>query len=224
VWPSSLKVKMGMEVYIDQAVDWILTLSPASIYSIFFLVAYAENIVPPVPGDVLIVFGGYLAAEQIIGFNVLLFLTTVASVIGFMNMYAFGYYFGDKIDTHRSDFWLMRIIDVKYFDRCKRWMHSYGQAVIVANRFLAGTRSVIAVTAGLAKMRVLTTVLSSFVSSILWNFVLLASGWLVHENWYIIGDYLNIYGWTILGLLIIIVVGRWLYVKYFKGTKKRTKK
>src|SRR6056297_3504257 len=140
---------MGMEVYIDQAVDWILTLSPASIYSIFFLVAYAENIVPPVPGDVLIVFGGYLAAEQIIGFNVLLFLTTVASVIGFMNMYAFGYYFGDKIDTHRSDFWLMRIIDVKYFDRCKRWMHSYGQAVIVTNRFLAGTRSVIAVTAGL---------------------------------------------------------------------------
>jgi membrane protein DedA with SNARE-associated domain len=213
-----------MEVYLDQAVNWILTLSPISIYSIFLIVAYAENIVPPVPGDILIVFGGYLAAEQIISFNVLLFITTVASVIGFMNMYAFGYYFGDKIDTHRSDFWLMRIIDVKYFDRCKRWMHSYGQAVIVANRFLAGTRSVIAVTAGLTKMRAATTIFSSLASSITWNFVLLASGWLVHENWYVIGDYLNIYGWSILSLMVLIIGGRLLYVKYFKGRSKGTEK
>lgn len=213
-----------MEVYLDQAVNWILTLSPISIYSIFLIVAYAENIVPPVPGDILIVFGGYLAAEQIISFNVLLFITTVASVIGFMNMYAFGYYFGDKIDTHRSDFWLMRIIDVKYFDRCKRWMHRYGQAVIVANRFLAGTRSVIAVTAGLTKMRAITTIFSSLASSILWNFVLLASGWLVHENWYVIGDYLNIYGWSILSLMVLIIGGRLLYVKYFKSRVKETKK
>ena len=35
----------------------------------------------------------------------------------------------------------------------------------------------------------------------MWNFVLLASGWFVHENWYVIGDYLNIYGWSILTLL-----------------------
>lgn len=146
-----------MEVYIDQAVNWILTLSPISIYSIFFLVAYAENVLPPVPGDLLVVFGGYITAEQIVSFNGLLLITTAASVIGFMNMYAFGYYFGHKIDTYRSDFWLMRIIDVKYFDRCKRWMHKYGQAVIITNRFLAGTRSVIAVTAGLTKMRVITT-------------------------------------------------------------------
>lgn len=213
-----------MEAYIDQIVNWILTLSPLSIYLIFLVVAYAENIVPPVPGDLLIAFGGYLAAEQIVSFNGLLFITTIASVIGFMNMYAFGYYFGDQIDTHRSDFWLMRIIDVKYFDRCKRWMHQYGQAVIVANRFLAGTRSVIAVTAGLTKMRAVTTTLSSFLSSITWNFVLLGVGWIVHENWLIIGDYLSIYGWTILGFLILLISGRYVYVNYFKRSKEPEKK
>jgi membrane protein DedA with SNARE-associated domain len=213
-----------MEVYIDQAVNWILTLSPVSIYTIFLIVAYAENVFPPVPGDVLIVFGGYLAAEQIIGFNLVLVITTVASVMGFMNMYAFGYYFGDKIDTQRSQFWLMRIIDVKYFDRCKRWMHSYGQAVIVANRFLAGTRSVIAVTAGLTKMSPYTTIISSFLSSITWNFVLLGAGWVVHENWFVIGDYLNIYGWSILTLLVLVVGGRVLYVKYLRGKVDENKK
>jgi membrane protein DedA with SNARE-associated domain len=203
-----------MEVYVEQAVEWILTLSPASIYGIFMLVAYAENVLPPVPGDLLVVFGGYLSAEQIVSFNALLAITTIASVIGFMNMYAFGYYFGDKIETERSDFWLMKVIDVKYFDRCKRWMHNYGQAVIIANRFLAGTRSVIAVTAGLTKMRPVTTVLSSMVSSLSWNFVLLGAGWIVHENWYVIGDYLNYYGWSILILLVLALLGRLIYVKY----------
>ena len=203
-----------MEVYVEQAVEWILTLSPVSIYAIFMLVAYAENVLPPVPGDILVVFGGYLSAEQIVSFNLLLAITTVASVVGFMNMYAFGYYFGDKIETERSDFWLMKVIDVKYFDRCKRWMHSYGQAVIVANRFLAGTRSVIAVTAGLTKMRPITTIMSSAISSITWNFVLLGAGWVVHENWYVIGDYLNYYGWSILILLVLGLLGRIIYVKY----------
>lgn len=210
-----------MEVYVDQVVNWILTLSPLSVYLIFMVIAYAENIVPPVPGDVLIVFGGYLAAELIVSFNGLLLVTTLASVIGFMNMYAFGYYFGDQIDTYRKDFWLMRFIDVKYFDRCKRWMHKYGQAVIIANRFLAGTRSVIAVTAGLTKMKVLTTTLSSTLSSLMWNFVLLGLGWVVHENWLMIGDYLNIYGWSILGLLVLLVGGRYVYVKYFRRNSKR---
>lgn len=204
-----------MEVYVDQIVDWILTLSPLSIYLIFAIIAYGENVVPPVPGDVLIVFGGYLSAEGIVDFSVLLGVTSVASVIGFMNMYAFGYYFGDQIDTYRSDFWLMKIIDVKYFDRCKRWMHKYGQAVIVVNRFLAGTRSVIAVTAGLAKMRIMTTVASSFVSSLIWNLVLLALGWFVHENWLVIGDYLNIYGWSILFLIVVILIVRYFYLRFY---------
>lgn len=212
-----------MEAHVDQIVNWILSLSPFSIYAIFTFIAYVENIVPPIPGDILIVFGGYLAAEQVVGFPLVLTLTTVASVVGFMNMYAFGLYFGAQIETHRSDFWLMRFVDVKYFDRCKRWMHKYGQAVIVANRFLAGTRSVISLTAGLTRMRPSTTLLSSFVSSLAWNFILLALGWIVNENWQMIGNYLNIYGWAILFLLAILIGGRLLYRRYKKRNVGQSK-
>ncbi len=67
-----------------------LSLPPSSIYLVFFLVAYVENIVPPIPGDVLVAFGGYLAAESVIGLVPVLLLTTIASVIGFMSMYWIG--------------------------------------------------------------------------------------------------------------------------------------
>jgi len=213
-----------MEGYIDQLVDWILTLSPLSIYVIFGFIAYLENVMPPIPGDLLVAFGGYLAAEQLVGFSSLLAITTFASVVGFMNMYAIGYYFGDKIEEQRKKFWLMRFVDVKYFDRGKRWMHRYGQGVILANRFLAGTRSVISVTAGLTKTRITTTIISSAISSVLWNAILLCLGWLVHENWQIIGHYLNIYGWVILIALGVIAIVWFVYSRFFKPARKRQKK
>lgn len=206
-----------MEAYINDLVDWVLTLSPLSIYGIFALIAYIENVVPPIPGDILIAFGGYLAAEQVIGFNIMLIVTTVASVIGFMNMYAIGHYFGDKIEEHRKDFWLMKIVDVKYFDRGKRWMQSWGQGVILVNRFLAGTRSVISVTAGLTHTKIYSTIISATISSLIWNFILMGAGWLVHENWQVIGHYLNLYGWFVLIILILLVGGKLLYDRYFKA-------
>lgn len=196
-----------MEAYLNEVAEWVFTLSPFSIYSVFFIIAYLENIIPPIPGDLLVVFGGYLAAERIVGFANLLLLTSVASVIGFMSMYGIGSYWGYRIDKEGKRFWLMRIIDIKYFDKGKRWMHQWGQWAIVANRFLAGTRSVIALTAGIYRTKINYTILSCFTSSMLWNSVLLGIGWLVHENWQIIGDYLKIYGWVILvGILAFVIV------------------
>lgn len=200
-----------MEVFVQDFIDWLLTLSPLSLYLMFALIAYAENVIPPIPGDLLVAFGGYLAATQVVSFTGILAITTIASVVGFMSMYAAGYYFGDKIEEQRNKFWLMSIVDIKYFDRGKRWMQNYGQGVILANRFLAGTRSVISVTAGLTKTRVWPTILSSTISSLIWNGILLWTGWLVHENWEVIGHYLNVYGWIILTLIVILILIRLLY-------------
>ncbi|WP_069130692.1 DedA family protein [Rhodohalobacter halophilus] len=212
---------MAVELYINQLVDWIISLSPVKIYLIFAIVAYIENVLPPVPGDLLVAFGGYLAAEQIVGFAPLLAITTVASVVGFMNMYLIGAHFGHKIEEHRSRFWLMRIVDVKYYDKVKRWMQRWGLGVILANRFLAGTRSVISLASGVSRTRVSTTIICAAVSSILWNFLLLGAGWLINENWQVIGDYLNIYGWTILVMLIVLIGARILYKKRYKTKGKK---
>lgn len=215
-----------MEVYLDEIIEWVFTLSAMSIYSIFFLIAYLENVIPPIPGDLLVAFGGYLAAEQMVGFTNLLILTTIASVLGFMTMYGIGSFWGYRIDEHRDKFWLMRIIDVKYFDRGKRWMQKWGQWVIIANRFLAGTRSVIALTAGIYRTKVNYTIISATVSSFLWNTILLGFGWLVHENWHAIGDYLGIYGWIILILIFIAVIARfaymWIHQKKIISSEKKT--
>lgn len=85
-------------------------------------------------------------------------------------------------------------------------MQRWGMGVVLANRFLAGTRSVISLTAGLSHTRIGMTIISSFVSSILWNGILLGFGWVVHENWRLIGEYLSVYGRIILGGILLIVL------------------
>jgi len=210
-----------MENYLDQIVEWIKALSPLGIYGIFALIAYVENIVPPLPGDILVAFGGYLAAEQIIGFAPALAVTTIFSVFGFMTVYGIGAYFGDKIEEYRNKFWLAKLVDIKYYDKAKKWMAQWGQLVILMNRFLAGTRSVISIVAGVTRTKISTTVISSLLSSLIWNTFLLSFGWIVHENWQTIGHYLNIYGWIILGAIAIAVILRYFYVKRKKGAKKK---
>ena len=200
------------EQFVQETVQFINTLPPSSIYLVFFLVAYVENIVPPIPGDVLVAFGGYLAAESVIGLVPVLLLTTVASVIGFMSMYWIGSRWGMLIQEKKKQFWLLRFIPLKYINKVRAWMRRWGMGVVLANRFLAGPRSVISLTAGLSHTRIGSTIFYSTVSSLLWNSILLGFGWIVHENWQLIGKYLSIYGRIILaGIAIFIIIKVILY-------------
>ena len=212
------------EQFTQLLVDWIRTLPPISIYLVFFLIAYVENVVPPIPGDLLVAFAGYLAAEQVIELVPVYALTTVASVVGFMTMYAVGHRWGWQVRDRKTQFWLLRFIDIKYIRRVRMWMNKWGQGVIVANRFLAGTRSVISLTAGISHTTIRWTIVSSLVSSAIWNGILLGFGLFVHENWQIIGEYLSVYSRIILIILVLLGALRWGWVRYKKSRRAQVDK
>lgn len=198
---------------IQSIVEWISIVPPLGIYLIFFAVAYLENVLPPVPGDVLIAFAGYLAADGLIELFPIWSITVIASVIGFMNMYWFGYKLGSQIDNNREGHFLLRFINYRYFRKGKIWMYRYGQWVVVANRFLAGTRSVISMTAGMSHLNVKLTIVNSLISSALWNAALLGLGWFIRDNWMVIGEYLSGYGKVIMICIGLVVLARFFWLK-----------
>lgn len=201
---------------IQSIVDWISIVPSLGIYAIFFVIAYLENVLPPVPGDILIAFAGYLAADGLIGLFPIWSLTVVASVIGFMNMYWFGYKLGSQIDSNREEHFLLRFINYRYFRKGKIWMYRYGQWVVVANRFLAGTRSVISMTAGMSHLNIKLTIVNSLISSALWNAALLGLGWFIRDNWMVIGEYLSGYGKVIMICIGLVVLARFFWLKRVK--------
>src|SRR5699024_6077766 len=205
-----------IEQLTQDIISLIRTLPPASVYLVFFGIAYGENIIPPIPGDLLVAFSGYLAAESIIGIVPIWIITTIASVFGFMSMYWIGSRWGTTIKQEGKGVRVLRFIPVEYLNKVQSWMQKWGLGLVLANRFLPGTRSVISLAAGLGHTRINYTILFSTISSLLWNAILLGFGWVVHENWRMIGDYLSVYGRIILAatvLYIAIKVGIYYYRK-----------
>jgi membrane protein DedA with SNARE-associated domain len=223
---------------INSVVEFIGQVSPFLIYIVLFFIAYLENIVPPVPGDVIVAFGGYLITIGSINGLGLWLGTVITSVLGFMTMYRMGSYLGGSLlastsgaikqenglENGSSEGFLrsprnalakliLRFANPSYLHKGSEWMRSYGQWVVVSNRFLAGTRSVIALTAGASKLSIWPTVLSSSVSSMLWNGVLIYGGWWLGDNWRRVGVYLEAYSQLVLLLLALLGLIGFIYVR-----------
>ena len=180
-----------------------------------FVVVFIENLIPPWPGDVLLVFFGTLVASQIIGFEQALAAATLGSCAGFFCAYALGRKYGAAIAESP---WVP-FITPPLIVKVERWFDRYHGLIIVSNRFLAGTRSVIAFTAGIVKLPLPRTLVYATISSMVWNTILLMMGNHLGQNWHDVELYMTRYGWAVTILLVLFG----LYV-WYRRRKRRTKK
>jgi membrane protein DedA with SNARE-associated domain len=86
----------------------------------------------------------------------------------------------------------------------------YGLGLLLANRFLSGIRSVIAISAGIGGMSWQRVFICGVLSMALWNGILLYVGLLVGQNWEEVSLLLKQYNRALVGLLIVAaLVGVW---------------
>jgi membrane protein DedA with SNARE-associated domain len=192
--------------------DFIRDADTIWIYVLLCISAYAENVIPPVPGDTVVIFGAYLAGTGLLAFVPIFVVTTVGSAAGFMTLYMLGRLFGKKIVETKK--W--KVFASDDFNRVETWFEKYGYAVIGANRFLSGARSVISLFAGIAKLRLAPVLLLSLLSCALWNFILVYAGYAIGDNWQIVTDYIRHYNqivFTVIGVVIITVFVRYYILK-----------
>lgn len=190
---------------LGDVVQWMEGLEPLWIYFTIFTISFLENVVPPIPGDMVIVFGGYLVGMGVIGFLPVVVLATVGGAVGFMTMYAIGWRFGAAVfDPDR-----LRWVPKQQAIRARDWLLRYGYLVVGANRFLSGLRSVISLAVGSARMEVVQTAAWATFSSGLWCLLIVYLGYFVGDRWELIGDYLEAYGRVV---VTIAVVGLGVYL------------
>ncbi len=167
-----------------------------------FFVCYIENLVPPSPSDVLLIFCGTLVGLGTVGFLPLLAASTIGSVAGFTTTYWIGRKYGRRlVDSGKIPF-----VDKESIDKVERWFAKYQDLIIVANRFLAGTRGVVSFVAGLSRLPFLRTTLYCLVSATAWNALMIWLGKLFGANWRVVESYMGTYGWIITGILAMLFV------------------
>ena len=199
-----------MDELFGQLVGALEEMNPYWAYGLLFVCAFLENVVPPVPGDTVVVFSAYLVGRGIWDI-VPVFATTVGGgVIGFMFMFFIGMRYGRSLFEARGG----RVFTSQRLQRAESWLARYGFWLILANRFMTGVRSVVAISAGLGKISPVRVLFAGVLSMMVWNGLLLYVGLLLGQNWGEVSELLRQYNRVLLGAFVlgigILFVRRWL--------------
>jgi len=202
---------------LDEFIQFVSSLDPVWVYVTIFALAYIENIFPPSPSDIVVVFGGSLVALGHGHFLVALLAGTTGSTLGFLTMFLIGKWFGKTVVESGK----LRFLSLGSVHRAEQWFNRYGYGLIVINRFLSGTRAVISFFAGLSNLDVTKALILSFVSSLVWNGVLVYSGFVLGRNWHKIGLYLSTYTQAVtavVALVVVILLVRYVFARNNNAT------
>jgi membrane protein DedA with SNARE-associated domain len=141
--------------------------------------------------------------------------TTLGSVAGFMTMYAVGKYAGGAVLASKQG---KRFFKEESLQKVKIWFGKWGYGVILINRFLSGTRSVISIFAGIFQLRVTPVTFLALLGSMIWNALLIGGGLLLGRNWAVLGKWIVTYNKILLVLLGVVilyfVVKRYLFKRH----------
>ena len=199
----------------EDILSGIATFPPFWIYVTLFFFAFIENVFPPSPSDIVIVIGGTLVGAGDLSFILALIFSTVGSITGFMLMF----YIGSTVDKKLIHAGRFKYIPIKSINIVETWFRKYGYFVIIANRFLPGTRAVISFFAGISNLEPKKTFSLCFISALVWNIIMLYLGFMFGHNVEVIDSYLTTYSnIVIVGTIAIIL----LLVIRFMFRKRKT--
>lgn len=188
-----------MEMETKQILDFILSVDNVWIYLVVFFFAYIENVFPPSPSDVIVVFCASLVGLGKTDFMLTLISAVFGSTLGFATMYFIGDKFGDEIIEKGK----IKFIKPEEIRKVEVLFSKYGYFLIVVNRFLAGTRAFVAFFAGLGEYDLKKSILLSFISASLWYLILVTGGKILGENWHLMADVISGYSKVITAVLTI---------------------
>jgi membrane protein DedA with SNARE-associated domain len=200
---------------IEELLARISGLTPILIYILLFTFAYVENLFPPSPSDMVIVIGGSLIGTGYLSFVPALVFSTGGSTAGFLTAFAIGWQLDKKL-FHSGK---LKFITVEAVERVENAFRKFGYYLIVANRFLPGTRAVISFFGGMSRLNVHKTLILSALSSLLWNIVLLYLGIMFGKNVVVVDKYLKTYSNIVVAVSVAVVV--FFVVRYFINKKKK---
>ena len=170
---------------------------------IAFAVTFIENIFPPSPSDLILVAVAIISGITHKSIIPVIIASTVGSTLGFWIMFAIG----RKVDNKIIEKNKIKFISKSSIEKVEKLFQKWGFKLVVANRFISGTRAVVSFFAGITGLPLPKTIMLSGVSSFLWYGILSYAGYYFgRHDWKILIGYLYIYDKIVITIVILIVL------------------
>lgn len=153
--------------------QWVLAL-------VLALAAGLENLVPPIPADTVVLFGGFLAGRGGTSVWVAFLATWGGNVAGALLVYAAGRRYGSRLFATRWGSFLLR---PRQLEELEQLYQRHGFKVLFFSRFLPVFRSLVPVFAGTSGLGVFRTAVPVAVASALWYGAVVYVGATAGRNW-----------------------------------------
>jgi len=182
----------------DSFLQFIKSIDSAYLYPALFVSAVLENLIPPIPGDTVTLFGAYLVGIGQLHFSGVFAATALGNFTGFMLLFFLGRFLEKEFFLNRN----FRYFPKEGLLKAEQWFQQFGYMIILFNRFLSGARSVISIFAGISDLKTGRVALYCLISCLVWNGMLVYAGYKAGKNWEAITVFLKQYNEIVLIMLI----------------------
>jgi membrane protein DedA with SNARE-associated domain len=189
-------------------------------YVAVFLLMMAESACIPIPSEVIMLFGGALAAGAVEGVHLSLAGVIAAGVAGNVAgsylAWAAGRYWGQAAVHRWGRYVGLREHDI---DRAAAWFDRYGPAAVLVGRLIPVVRTFISLPAGFARMPALRFGAYTTAGCIPWTAGLGIAGYALGSNWQTVAN--DFHGATYLIAAVVAVVLIAAVVLHFRHRRRR---
>ena len=202
--------------------EFILSFMEQFGYLGVFLLITIENVFPPIPSEVILLFGGFMTTYTKLNIVIMVISATLGSVLGAIILYYIGKIFNKERLKKIISGKLGKILRLKNsdIDAADRWFDTRGQKTVFLCRFVPIVRSLISIPAGMSEMPLGKFLLYTTAGSLIWNVVLIIIGSIVGNNWSSILNVFDTYQNIVIVILGVIFIG---FVFWFYKIKSKNK-
>jgi membrane protein DedA with SNARE-associated domain len=184
-------------------------------YAAIFLLMVAESACIPIPSELIMTFGGALAAGAVAGAHLNLAAVIVAgvagNVVGSYIAWAVGRYGGQALVRRWGGRVWLREHDI---DRASHWFARHGQKAVLIGRMLPVVRTFISLPAGFAEMPPVRFGVYTTIGCIPWTAGLALAGYAVGGNWQQIVNGFHGVTYAIAAVVVLAVIAAvWIFVR-----------
>ena len=200
--------------------EFIINIMNSYGYIGVFLLILIENIFPPIPSELILLFGGFMTTYTKLNIIGMIISSTLGSLIGALLLYKIGTIFSKEKLKILISGKLGRVLKLKNsdIDNANKWFTNEGKKTVFFGRFIPLIRSIISIPAGINKMNISKFITYTLLGSVIWNLVLIIIGHIVGRNWKAILKIFKLYSrFSLLLLFILLII---LIIKLYKNKSK----
>ena len=188
-----------LEAILQPLIDWVTeTIGGYGLFAVFGLMLL-ESMGILIPSEAISPFAGYLVSQGRMGLFGAVSAGVLGNLAGSWIAYLIGLWGGRELWFHYG-----RYVGVRqhHLILAEKWFDKYGEFTVFISRCLPVVRTFISFPAGTARMNFAKFTFYTFFGCVPWVFALTYLGYLLGENWEMIGDYLHYLDYAVaLGVL-----------------------